>query len=326
MATDDPHPESSASSTKRDDGPPTTIDEAAPDTRIDPERVDDAIAGLKAISRTIKMADGDPIPDPAPPSLARASAPSSEAITLKKKGEAAKAPEPAVDSSKPVLAGAAAEPATDEAPKPKDLDATQADPAALPPPVEAKPKRAIRETLTDDGGLSQTLPDPVPLEPTVDERRVAEKDAKPRGARRRKPSTLSNPFVWLVGALMIAALVGLGIFLSSQGGDPPQKREKTAKPTSTPNVPLPQPQTATNTAQQPNPTTTESPTPVIDTPQPTLRPTPTTPKPNGSGTTPKPTPTPTTSGGTPFTIPSAFPTVFFPGVGTPPGQSGSTGP
>lgn len=325
MATDEPKPESAATSTKRDDGPPTTIDEAAPDTRIDPEFAHDAIAGLKAISRTIKMGDGDPIPDPAPPSAARASAPSSEAITLKRKGKSAvasTAPDtPEVDSSKPVLAGAAAEPAT-EACAPK-IDATQADPAPAPPPVEVKPKRAIRETLTDDGGLSQTQPDPVPLEPTVDERVVAEREPKARVARRQKASPLSNPLVWLVGAIMVAALVAFGIFLSTQGSDPPQKREKSAKPSSTPNVPLPQTPTTTSAPQQPAPT--DTPAPVTDPNQPTPTPTPT-PRPNGSGATPKPIPTPTTSGGTPFTLPSTIPTVFFPGIGTPPGQSGSTGP
>lgn len=320
MADDEPkNPESAASSTKRDEGPPTTIDEAAPDTRIEPEHADDAVAGLKAISRTIKMSDGDPIPDPAPSTSARASSPSEEAITVKKKPKA-----------KVMFAGAAAEPdASASEIAPPDAPVAEAKLAAAKLEPRSK-KRAVQKTLPDDGGLSQTLPDPLPVElPAGD--KAATKPRK-RLPTRKPPSTLSNPLVWVVGALMLAALVAFGIFLASSGNETTKpaktKSERSARLSPTPNVPLPEaPQSPTPTPTSTElPAQTETPTPA-PTPTHTTSPTPT-PKPTTTNPTPVPTPKPSGST-TPsptftFTIPTVLPS--FPGVGTPPGQTGSSGP
>lgn len=343
MSDRDPvgEPESAARSTKRDDGPPTTIEDA-PDTREDPVVAGEALAGLKAISRTIEMTDADPIPDPRPPA-SRSTSPSAEPITLKKA------------QGKVILAGAAAQ-------ADLDVDASVAPRASKPPASSKKKKRAIQKTVVDDdaaaelpraeGGLSRTQPDPLPVEaiaalPSADDR-AATKKRRPlpgpavpvQGAakKRKAQSPMSNPLVWVVGAVMVGALVAFGFFLSSSGGDTHTKtrHERSAKPASTPNVPLPEAPPTTPTVAQPQAPqpiettpTAETPTPT-PTPQPTITSTSTTPRPIPTPVpTPTPTPTPTTpSSNTPFptfTIPSVLPS--FPGIGTtPPNQSGSTGP
>jgi hypothetical protein len=339
MATDDAHDsESAATSTKRDDGPPTTIDERAPDTRVDPERVD-AIAGLRAISHTIKMSDADPIVDPAPPTDAsRPSSPSEEVITLKK-GQNKAGEEPGSRASDPPapsterrkkrrkskIEDTHPDPPNPSAPSgrvaaaPPPISDPDPAPAAPPSPAPATPgaskagKRAIRETLPD--------PDAHPLEPTVDDRIVAPR-AKPakqkKSAAPPRPSPLANPLVWVVGAIMLAALVAFGIFLSSSGDPPAKKTEKSARTSATVNRPLPQPANtvppSTPSPQPANPSDTPVPSP---TPDPT--PTTTSPKPTPtprSSTTPTPHPTPTPGGSISpfptFVIPTTIPS--FPGM------------
>lgn len=295
--------------TTRDDGSPTTVDDGAPDTRVDPAFAEDAIAGLKAISQTIKMSDGDPIPDPAPRSLsgrgaARLSSPSDEAITLK--------------NGKPILAGAAA---TADA----GVEPTVSDPAKTPA-GPTKKRRTVQKTMPDDGAdvLERTRPDPLPVEAAGSPRArdVATSDGARRAkrTRRKAPSPLSNPLVWLVGATMLAALVGLGIFLSSQGSSTTPKKEKTAKPTASPNLPQPEKTTpnaatTTTTPTAETPTTTETPPPTTTAP----------PRPTTTGPRPTPTTTSTTTP-SPFPFPTVLPTAFpsFPGVVTPSPPTSST--
>ncbi|MFO0611254.1 MAG: hypothetical protein U0414_01605 [Polyangiaceae bacterium] len=328
MPTDETQPESAALSTKRDDGPPTTIDERAPDTRVDPERADEAIAGLKGITRTVQMSDADPIVDPGPPA-SRASSPSEEEVITLKRAQ-----------DKPVLAGAAAEPAarSSEAPEPSTtprkkkrkskIDDTQPDPPQVPivaadAPVtpRAPKKRAIRETLPD--------PDAHPLEPTVDDRVVAPA-APPKAQRRverKAPSPLSNPLVWVVGALMIAALVAFGIFLSSTGGEAPAKKpEKSARASISSRTPPPQAASSLS-ANTPLPQPTHAPDVPAPTPEPTTTTQDPTPSPRPTPTTPHPKPTPNGSASPfpTFILPTSLPS--FPGIGTsPPAGSGATGP